>query len=199
MREYDIGAQIKREKKILRLKKKGFTFEEIHGQTNGLSLRAIKQYYSTAMLRDKLETNGVYTKDLSSSLLVEINRIKSFPCQVELINKLHSGVFKNRNEFRIAKKKLEFNIIDDDSGADGADGAEYSNNLQTKNLNDIKTELKLITNYENLAGKVMILMRKDKLEKYSGKTQDFCLEIMKKLKNYLEEQLGVRRVINVIK
>ncbi len=69
--------------------------------------------------------------------------------------------------------------------------------LEIELLNDVNSEFKLITHYKDLAEKVMQTMRKDKLSKYSSKTQDFCVEIMTNLNKFLTQQLDNRRIIDV--
>ena len=193
MRIHDIEEQIKRENKIIRLRKKESSFEEIQNQVKGLSLRSIQQYYNTGKLRKKLKAKGIETSSLSHSILAELLPIKSTSLKIKLIKKFQAGEFKNRNEFRLAKKSLELAVSDDGDAND----AELMDVLETKKLNDVNTELKLIEKYKDLAEKVMRLMKKNKLQKYSAKTQDFCLEIMRNIKNHLDEQLEIRRIINI--
>ncbi len=64
-------------------------------------------------------------------------------------------------------------------------------------INNTNSELKIITKYRDLSEKVVRTMRKSKLHKYSQKTQDFCLEIMENLSNFLKTELDDRRIIDV--
>ena len=189
MREHNIEIQIKRENRIIRLKNKGLPFKDI--KIDGLTNRAIRSYYHAGLLRKTLKANGINTDKLSSSILTEIGTLNSLPMQLELIKKLQSREIKNRSELRLFKKEI---ATGDDSDAIAVTSLDL---LDIEFLNDINSEYKLITKHKDLAEKIMRTMRKDKLEKYSQKTQDFCLLIMNKLYQFLGEQLEKRRVITV--
>ena len=191
MREHNIENQIKRENQIIRLKKKGISFEEIRKKMNGIAERTVRSYYHAGLLRRTLKKNGINTDKLSSSILAELGTIDALSIQIELIQQLQLGVIKNRRELRKLKKEL---ATEDDSDAI----ADIDHNiLNTGILNDINSEYKLITNYKDLAEKVIRTMRKEKLEKYSQKTQDFCLQIMGELHKHLKDQLERRSIIVV--
>jgi hypothetical protein len=67
--------------------------------------------------------------------------------------------------------------------------------LATITLGDLQTEHKILTQFKDLAEKVMRLMRLDDLDDYTPNTQNYCLEIMHRLNKYLSDQIDPRRVI----
>lgn len=112
-------------------------------------------------------------------------------CSKKCKDKFHKKKENQKKKLGAAPKKIGTALKKMGTAQD----QKYTKILEVENLNGINTEYKLITKYKDLAEKTMRTMRKEKLEKYSQKTQDFCLEIMNNLYKFLEQQLERRRII----
>lgn len=128
---------------------------------------------------------------------------KEYPATLEFFNKCKRGKktylrnvckkCRNKRNRELYKQKMKKLMLLESSLSGGTIPTDYS--LEIEFLNTIPSEYKLITKYKDLAEKVIRTMRKDKLKKYSKKTQDFCLEIMINLNKFLKEQLDERKII----
>ncbi len=190
MRENNIENQIKRERKIISKKNKNLSFKEI-GIQIGMPETTVSYYYYSGITRKILEKKGIDTSNIGYSLLAELRQL-NLSDKVKLGKEVQIGKIKNRNELR--KRKDELLVADHNPQPKHQQSQQLT---EIESLNGINTEYKLITKYKDLAEKVIRTMRKERLEKYSKNTQDFCLQIMGELNKHLKDQLEQRCIIVV--
>ena len=70
------------------------------------------------------------------------------------------------------------------------DNIECINCKSCRNLNGLNGELKAIEKYSKLSQEIVILMRKNRIVKYSKSTQDIILNIMNSCLNHLDNELN---------